>query len=375
MTKYPKKILVISGSYPKTSNSQQGSFVKESVDTMKKLRRVKIYLSVSRSLPFNDVLVFIKYLRIIVKSLFICIIHRPQFIIAHTVFPAGFLALMIAKLFNIKIVVFAHGGDIMGLSKTKAVLWEQNKMTLLWKIRYRSIQLVLQKADGIIYVSDYLFDTAKKYFKTEKNKSLVSPIGFNPNIFYQFKQFKEKKNIILYVGRIDEKKGIYKFFTILASISEYLKKNDFLTTIIGRVDDDDFYSTMNNYNEILNIEYLGEKSRNELAVFFNSSLITLVPSFYESFGLVAVESLACGTPVASYPVGGLRDIVIENYNGIFLDKENDVESGNKLMRLLQNKDVLEKYSQNSKTSIKKYNIFHTHKNNLKFIDKIYNNKI
>ena len=120
---------------------------------------------------------------------------------------------------------------------------------------------------------------------------------------------------------------------------------------------------------------LAKKAEMNWQFFFNSSLITLVPSFYESFGLVAVESLACGTPVASYPVGGLRDIVIENYNGIFLDKENDVESGNKLMRLLQNKDVLEKYSQNSKTSIKKYNIFHTHKNNLKFIDKIYNNKI
>jgi len=158
-------------------------------------------------------------------------------------------------------------------------------------------------------------------------------------------------------------------------MSEYLKRNDFLATIIGRVDDDDFYSTMNNYNEILNIEYLGEKSRNELAVFFNSSLITIVPSFYESFGLVAVESLACGTPVASYPVGGLRNIVIDNYNGIFIDKENDVESGNKLMRLLQDRDLLENYSLNSKTSIKKFDIFQTQKNNLKFIDKIYNNKI
>ena len=67
---------------------------------------------------------------------------------------------------------------------------------------------------------------------------------------------KEKKKRILYVGRIDEKKGIYKFFTILASISEYLKRNDLLATIIGRVDDDYFYSTMNNYNEILNIEYI-----------------------------------------------------------------------------------------------------------------------
>ncbi len=374
MTKQIKKILIISGTYPPKMNSQLGSFVKESVDTIKELWETDIYLAVSRSLPFNNFLVFIKYIRIIARALYICVVHRPQFIIAHTIFPAGFFSVLIAKLFKIKIVVFAHGGSIIGLSKTNAVLWDPKKMNLLWRIRYRLIQLVLNKADGIIYVSDYLFDIAQKYFKTNASKSLISPVGYNPNIFHTNTQFEDREKAILYVGRIDEKKGIYKLFDMLASISDYLTEENFVVKVAGRVDDGEFFNKMNDLNEVLNIEYLGELGRNELARIYNSSLITIVPSFFESFGLVAIESLACGTPVASYPVGGLLNIITENHNGIFLNPENDQASGDKLMQLLQNQAALKIFSQNSESSVEKYDIYSTHKNDLEFIDNIYNNE-
>jgi len=366
------KILLFSGTYPSKDNLQLGSFVKESVDTFKKIRDIKFYLAVSKHLPFNPLLVFIKYLRLNIIAIYKIIIYRPQLIIAHSLFPTGVFSLIIAKIFNIKLVVFAHGGDIMGLSKSSAILWEKDKMNMLWKVRYKLISQVVHKSNGVIYVSNYLFDLAEKHFQACKNNSLISPIGYNPEFFSLTEKYIERKNVILYVGRIDEKKGIYNFLNILNNISGYLNDNKFKILIIGRVDEDKFHNILKEYKARLNIDYLGEKDRIELGKYYNSSLLTIVPSHFEGFGLVAVESLACATPVACFPVGGLNEIVKDNYNGINLDINNNIESGNRLKILLSNRKKLIQLSSNSIKSIEGYKIKNTHSNNLNFIDKIYN---
>jgi D-inositol-3-phosphate glycosyltransferase len=367
-----KKILIISGTYPTTMSPQLGSFVKESVDTLKEISNIKFQLAVSKTLPFNHLMVFLKYIKILFHSFYICLSHRPQFIIAHTLFPAGLFSLFLSKIFNIKLVVFAHGGDIMGLSKTAAILWEKEKMNTLWKIRKYLINLVVQKSNGIIYVSNYLYEISKKYFNAKKNKSLVSPIGYNQNLFFNKTKFENKDKTILYVGRIDSKKGIFKFFSILSTLSNYLNENNYLVKVIGRVDDPLFFDTFNKYKKEYNVEYIGEKNRTELGDYFNSAILTIVPSFYEAFGLVAVESLACGTPVACFPVGGFSDYMEDNYNGIFLNQSDDVKSGEKILNYLQNEELMKECSQNSPASVEKYNIIYTHEKNLEFINNVYN---
>jgi D-inositol-3-phosphate glycosyltransferase len=57
----------------------------------------------------------------------------------------------------------------------------------------------------------------------------------------------------------------------------------------------------------------------ELAEWYRAADITVVPSYNESFGLVAVESQACGTPVVASAVGGLRTAVADGISGILID--------------------------------------------------------
>lgn len=343
------------------------------MDAFKYLRNIEFHLAVSRRLPFNPLLVLFKYLRIIMQAIYKIIIYKPQLIIAHTIFPAGVISLVLSKIFSLKLIIFAHGGDIMGLSKSSATLWNKDKMNVLWKVRFRLIKQVVHQSNGIIYVSNYLFNLSKKYFQANDSNSISSPIGYNPKIFSLSVKYIDRENIILYVGRIDEKKGIYKFLNILNNISVYLNTNKFKILILGRVDEDKFYKILDKYKKSLNIEYLGEKDRTELYKYYNSSLLTIVPSYFEGFGLVAVESLACATPVACFPVGGLNEIVKDDYNGIMLDQKDDIESSNRIKSLMNNRNKLNKYSGNSINSVQKYNIQITHRNNLNFIDKIYNN--
>jgi len=62
----------------------------------------------------------------------------------------------------------------------------------------------------------------------------------------------------------------------------------------------------------------------ELADWYRAADIVLVPSHSESFGLVALEAQACGTPVVAASVGGLRTAVRDGYSGILVDGHDPV---------------------------------------------------
>ena len=67
------------------------------------------------------------------------------------------------------------------------------------------------------------------------------------------------------------------------------------------------------------VSLVAPQSHQLLSTWFRASDVTLVPSLAESFGLVALESAACGTPVIASAVGGLLTLVEPNENGILLE--------------------------------------------------------
>ena len=73
------------------------------------------------------------------------------------------------------------------------------------------------------------------------------------------------------------------------------------------------------------VRFIPPTSRAELADWYRAADLTIVPSYSESFGLVAVESQACGTPVVAARVGGLRTAVHENHTGLLVTGHNPTE--------------------------------------------------
>jgi D-inositol-3-phosphate glycosyltransferase len=68
------------------------------------------------------------------------------------------------------------------------------------------------------------------------------------------------------------------------------------------------------------VHFLGARPQQELPRIYSAADITVVPSYHESFGLVAVESLACGTPVVATRAGGLTSVIRHGETGYLLPR-------------------------------------------------------
>jgi D-inositol-3-phosphate glycosyltransferase len=84
----------------------------------------------------------------------------------------------------------------------------------------------------------------------------------------------------------------------------------------------------------------------ELADWYRAADVTVVPSYSESFGLVAVESQACGTPVVASAVGGLRTAVRHEHSGVLLDGHDPAAYADVLRRLLDDRERREQLGRN-----------------------------
>jgi D-inositol-3-phosphate glycosyltransferase len=67
------------------------------------------------------------------------------------------------------------------------------------------------------------------------------------------------------------------------------------------------------------VSFVPPAGRHAVAEYYRAADLTVVPSFNESFGLVALESQACGTPVAAAAVGGLTTAVADGVSGVLVD--------------------------------------------------------
>ena len=86
---------------------------------------------------------------------------------------------------------------------------------------------------------------------------------------------------------------------------------------------------------------------------YSAADVTVVPSFHESFGLAAVESLACGTPVVATRAGGLTTIVRDGETGYLIPRCPGFFA-EKLDSLLQQPDLLEAMGQAARPSVLQY---------------------
>jgi D-inositol-3-phosphate glycosyltransferase len=96
------------------------------------------------------------------------------------------------------------------------------------------------------------------------------------------------------------------------------------------------------------IRFEPPSSREKLVSWYRAADLTVVPSYSESFGLVAIESQACGTPVVASAVGGLKTAVADNVSGRLIEGHNPIAYSHVLNQLLMNPVAREELRQGAR---------------------------
>ena len=164
-----------------------------------------------------------------------------------------------------------------------------------------------------------------KYCQPPAEKIGVVPCGVNLDLFRPMDQaaarrrlgFGEDESIVLYVGRFDPIKGIDRLLEAMASL-KHLKRMR-LVIIGGDGPDTTEYRNLQQLSGQFGIEksvrFVGRVEQSQLPPYYSAADALVVPSHYESFGLVGLESLACGTPVVATRVGAMEDIIENGKTG------------------------------------------------------------
>ncbi len=169
----------------------------------------------------------------------------------------------------------------------------------------------------------------------------VIPCGVNLELFQPVDRIAAKQQLnlngsktILFVGRIEPLKGIDK---LLKAVT-YLDGKAKLLVIGGDENSHHEIERLQRLSRELGIEdlvvFLGRVKYEEMPRFYNTADVCVIPSYYESFGLVALESLACGTPVVATEVGGAGSIIRQGETGYLVPDNAPHRLADKIALLL-----------------------------------------
>jgi len=166
------------------------------------------------------------------------------------------------------------------------------------------------------------------YHGASADKINVIPCGVNLDLFKPMGRDNARRylgldseKVILFVGRIEPLKGIESLLRAMT----YLKDTPNLKLIVigGDARSRDEVEKLKRICQELKIgdavTFMELVKQEKLPYFYSAADICVIPSYYESFGLVALESLACGTPVVTTRVGDMENIIHQGETGYVVE--------------------------------------------------------
>ena len=164
--------------------------------------------------------------------------------------------------------------------------------------------------------------------------------------------------MLLFVGRIQRLKGLEVLLRAFARMSDPDTRLVVVGGQRGTGQESREISRLQHLAAKLNVadrtSFVGAVSHEQLPLYYSSADITVMPSSYESFGLVAVESLACGTPVVATRVGGLTSIVRDGETGLLVPWRDADLFASTLRRVLEDEPLRRHLARQARESVLGY---------------------
>lgn len=271
----------------------------------------------------------------IIKKKNIDIIH------AHWSLPQGFVGILCKQLLQIPCITTIHGTDVYRF-----------KFSLFKNLN----AFVINHSDICTANSSATSKMAQTI--SEAKKIEIVPMGVNTSFFKKHikpgsirGKFGVDGNVILYVGRLIDWKGIDYLINAMPRVIDAVPKTKLFIVGSGPLKSD-----LLKLSERLNIKksiiFIDAVSQSDLIDFYSLADLFVMPSIIndkgetEGLGVVLLEAMACGLPVIGTNVGGIRDIIKDGQTGLLARQKDSDDLATKIIRLFSDERLKIKIVEN-----------------------------
>ena len=208
----------------------------------------------------------------------------PDYLHIATEGPLGLSARSFAKRNGVKFTTAYH---------TRFPEYVYSRCRLPLVITYSFLRWFHRSGEAVLAPTKTVVEDLEKY---DVGNPVLWPRGVDLNHFIPAtKRKKNPRPIFIYVGRVSVEKNIEAFLSLNLDGEKW---------VVG-----DGPAMNRLKSEYPSVNFYGMKARDELPAFYQQADVFVFPSKTDTFGLVLLEAMACGLPVAAYPVTGPIDVV------------------------------------------------------------------
>lgn len=266
-------------------------------------------------------------------------LERPDIVNFHFPDDVSFYLWFSRIFYKTKLIVNLHGNDLHVFSKNRF---------------YRVfIYELLKDSDKIIVNSKYMRSDLLSFFKLDPEKISVIPNGIDLQSIQKIKRGRYiDEEYIFFVGRLVHKKGI----DILIKAFNEIRNKKIKLVIEGNGEElANITKLISDFRLTERVILIGGKfSEEEKFTYMKGAMIGVIPSRVEPFGIVALEYLACKTPIIVSRTGGLIDLLEDNKNCLFFNNQDIKDLTSKIDELLENRILRNRISTQGFSYVKNY---------------------
>ena len=275
--------------------------------------------------------------------------------------------------FEIPLVIRFHGSD------TYFCHLEQRTQKLK---NFWFEKLALRGADAFIAPTTFTGELSKKLFKIKEKKIQTIYHGLDLSQFENRKQDKFERGLILYVGTLIRKKGVFELPAIFAKVHQQFPDAQLL--LIGSDAPDiqthsvstwELLSAMFTEEDKKKISYIGNKPYTEVQQYIRRANVCVFPTFAETLGMVTIEAMAMQKAVVNSNIGWSQELIVDGESGYLVHPANHDLYAERIVELLQNDNLCQRIGEKARTGVEeKFDSSNLVKENIEFYQQLITRK-